>query len=482
MSHSTLDATLSAKPYQVGTLQYTRGQLAQVFVWLLLGDFCLHLMDNGVIPTLVPLQFESLGASKTLYNFVAGTLVNIVYCFLVPIVSTWSDRTRTRIGRRRPFLLVTAPMLAIVLVMLGFSTNLGRLLQLAVPGLLGHYTLPTVALGLTVTLFFVFKVLDLFPQSVYYYLWPDVIPQSMLGTFGALFRVFYAGGSLLFNWYLIGLAKSHPEEIYMLSAGLYLVAFLVLVWRVKEPEYPPPARAELSDASRPFAGRSASLVASYFRDCFSHAFYWKYFLAMALFQCAYQPFIANLIFFGKAIYGDTDAGLKRYGQVMGYKDLIWIGIYAALVPIMARLHPLKAGVLGYVLMTAGALAGTLFIHDEQSFRIITIAVFAAVGLYLVGTAALPARMLPREKYGQFSSAGAIVFRLSVATVSTPAGFLFQTLGPRYVFAWLLAFLLLGTTLMLLLYRDWKRLGGDESFTPPLPAAPPPVRGFAVETK
>jgi len=39
-------------------------QLEQVFTWLLLGDFCLHLMENGVVPTLVPLQFEALGAKQ----------------------------------------------------------------------------------------------------------------------------------------------------------------------------------------------------------------------------------------------------------------------------------------------------------------------------------------------------------------------------------------------------------------------------------
>jgi len=82
------------------------------------------------------------------------------------------------------------------------------------PGVIG------LAQTVTVVLFILFKLLDLFPQSVYYYLWPDVIPPELMGTFDALFRVFFAGGSLLFNWYLIGLAKTHPEEIYLLAAGL----------------------------------------------------------------------------------------------------------------------------------------------------------------------------------------------------------------------------------------------------------------------
>lgn len=454
-----------ARVANVPAAHYTRRGLIGVFFWLLLGDFCLHLMDMGVVPTLVPLQFEALGASKTTYNFVNGTLVNILYVVLVPIVSTWSDRTRTRMGRRRPFLLVTAPMIAVTLVLLGFSSHIGRLLHSLAPGFFGADSVAVVTLGVTITLFVTFKLLDLFPQSIYYYLWPDVIPPEWLGTFGALFRVFYAGGSLFFNWYLIGMAKTHPEYIYCLSAGLYLVAFVLLCWRVKEPDYPPPEPAASEDATT--TQRVTAQVKGYFRDCFSSAFYWKYFLAMALFQCAYQPFIANLIFLGKQIYGDTEEGLKKYGGVIGTKDLLWIGIYTALVPVMAKLHPLKAGVIGYALMIGAALAGTFLIHDELSFRIVTIMTFAAVGLYLVGTAALPARMLPREKFGQFASAGAIVFRLSVAIVSTPAGLFFTHFGTQHVFTWLLMFSTLGGVCIVLLYLDWKKRGGDERFVPPL---------------
>jgi MFS family permease len=483
-SLSTLDsAAPSRKLFSVGTLQYTRGQLARVFVWLLLGDFCLHLMDNGVVPTLVPLQFEAMGASKTLYNFVALTLVNFLYVILVPIVSTWSDRTRTRIGRRRPFLLVTAPLLAIVLVLLGFTTNIARFFDTLAPGLVGSLggVMP-VAIGLTVLLFVAFKLLDMFPQSVYYYLWPDVIPAEFLGMFGALFRVFYAGGSLVFNWYLIGLAKEHPEEIYMLSAALYLAAFLLLVWRVKEPAYPPPPKIAQDGASG--LTKVGALVKGYFVDCFSHSFYWKFFIAMAVFQMAYQPFIANIVFYGKEVYGDTPEGLANYGATMGWKDIGWIVIYLALVPLMRFIHPVIAGMVGYVLMTATAIFCAIYVHDAQTFRIGTIALFVSVGFYLGATAAIGPRLLPREKYGQFASAGAIVFRLSIVLVGTLAGFAFQTLGSRFVYWWLVIFLSIGTLMMLLLLLHWVKLGGLKGYEPPRswpdePSAAGGPQGFPV---
>lgn len=459
-------AAPQASRYSVGTLHYTRGQLAQVFVWLLLGDFCLHLMDNGVVPTLVPLQFEQLGASKTVYNLVAVTLVNVMYTILVPIVSVWSDRTRTRIGRRRPFLLIATPLLALSLIALGFSVNIARFAQSLLPSWLGTYETTSIALAITIVVFISFKFFDMFPQSVYYYLWPDVIPAPWMGVFGALFRVFYAGGSLIFNQFLIGLAKEHPEEIYIGSAVAYMLAFTLLVWRVKEPEYPP---VEPHDANQPLYARFVGQVVSYFRDCFTHPFYLKYYAAMAAFQMGYQIFMANLIYYGKQIYGDTPEGLSSYGQVMARKDVLWILIYLALVPVMLKLHPVRAGVLGYVVMTATAVIAMLIVHDPLTFQIMTIAMFASVALYLGGTAAIGPRLLPKAYYGQFASAGAMVFRLSVAMVGWIAGMVFDYAGVRFIYAWLAIFLTLGTLLMIWLYLDWKRLGGDAGYEAPLPA-------------
>jgi maltose/moltooligosaccharide transporter len=329
-------------------------------------------------------------------------------------------------------------------------------------------------------LFLLFKFFDAFPQSVYYYMWPDVIPAGLMGMFGAMFRVCYAAGSLVFNKFLIGLAKSHPEEIYLGAALAYMLAFLLLCWQVKEPEYPPPPVDE--DVRGGALGRVLRSFGTYFRECFTHPFYLKYYFAMAAFQMGYQPFISTLVYFGTDIFGDNPAGLARYGNVMALKDFVWIGIFLALVPIMAKLHPVYAGVAGYVLMTLAAIGGTFFITGPTTFGVFTVLTFASVGLYLGGTAAIGPRLLPPEKYGQFASAGALVFRLGVAVVGTGAGIVLDKLGSRFIYAWLLTFLVIGTGLMWMVYRDWQRLGGAEAYVPPDPSRPRiRRRGFGVSS-
>lgn len=457
--------TPSPRQWSVGTLSYTRGQLIQVFFWMLLGDFCLHLMDNGVVPTLVPLQLESYGASKWLIGLIYGTLINVMYFFLTPIVSTASDRHRSRLGRRVPFLLFATPFLAIALILLGFSHHIAKLSQLWFPALLGNYSTMNIALVLACVFFLLVKFFDMFPQSVYYYMWADVIPPELMGTFGALFRVFYALGSFVFNKFLIGLAKEHPEEIYMASAGMYLVAFLLLCWRVKEGKYPPPEQVSRADGSRVQRFTDAARV--YLRECFSHSFWWKYFLMSAAFQAGYQPFIANIVFFGKEIYGGDETGLRNYGSVMATKDLIWIGIYFVLVFVMRWVHPLKAAVLGYVLMTVTALLGFVLIRSPETFSLFTILTFITVAVYLGGTAAMNARILPREQFGQFASAGAMVFRISIAVAAVAMGLVLDwTHSNRYVFLWMFVFQAIGTVLGISVFFDWKNLGGERSYRPP----------------
>lgn len=458
---------LGRRVWRVGTLSYTRPQLVGVFFWLLWGDFCLHLMDNGVIPTLVPLQLEAMGASKALIGLIMGTIVNVMYFAIVPVVSTMSDRYRSRIGRRRPFLLFATFPLAVFLVLLGFSQQIARLLQGWLPALLGDVPVLSIALVLAATFFLIVKFFDLFPQSVYYYMWADVVPPEVMGVFGALFRVFYAAGSLVFNYFLIGLAKEHPEEIYLLSAGLYLVAFVLIVVMVREGQYPPP---EPVDKSATGEGRLAAflqLSKLYIRECFSNAFWWKFFLMSAAFQAGYQPFVGNLVFVGKEVFGDTPEGLASYGKILAHRDIIWIFIYLGLTPIMLKLHPLKAAIGGLLLMSASALLAFLFVRGPLSFEICTLATFISVALYLGGTQALNPRMLPREKFGQFASAGAMIFRITVALAAFGAGWMLDHVATnRYVFLWLSGFTALGLAMAVLVYRDWKRLGGEEGYVPP----------------
>ena len=86
-----------------------------------LGFFTMGLMDP-LYDSYVPIFLGDYIASKGLIGSIM-TLDNIFAVFLIPVVSALSDGTRTRFGRRMPWILATLPPTAILFALLPFSTT-----------------------------------------------------------------------------------------------------------------------------------------------------------------------------------------------------------------------------------------------------------------------------------------------------------------------------------------------------------------------
>jgi len=75
------------------------------------GFFTMGLMDP-LYDTYVPKFLQKYISSFSLIGLVM-TLDNVLQLFLIPIVAAWSDKTRTKIGRRMPFIIVMLPLAAL---------------------------------------------------------------------------------------------------------------------------------------------------------------------------------------------------------------------------------------------------------------------------------------------------------------------------------------------------------------------------------
>lgn len=62
------------------------------------------------------------GLSAALTGFIM-TLDNIVAIFILPLIGVWSDRTRTKIGRRYPYILAATPLAALAFFLIPFGAN-----------------------------------------------------------------------------------------------------------------------------------------------------------------------------------------------------------------------------------------------------------------------------------------------------------------------------------------------------------------------
>lgn len=80
------------------------------------GFFTMGLMDilyDTYVPIFLGRIFDKAGInSSTLLGFIMS-IDNILALFLIPIVSVWSDHTRTKIGRRMPYIITLLPLSAI---------------------------------------------------------------------------------------------------------------------------------------------------------------------------------------------------------------------------------------------------------------------------------------------------------------------------------------------------------------------------------
>src|SRR5437763_655717 len=106
--------------WRAGTLTYTSGGLVMLYFYLLGGDFFWQLRERAISPS-IPLLLRHFGASDFATAVLWGFVPPALAIFLSPIVSYRSDRCRSRLGRRIPFLLVATPPAFVAMVGLALS-------------------------------------------------------------------------------------------------------------------------------------------------------------------------------------------------------------------------------------------------------------------------------------------------------------------------------------------------------------------------
>src|SRR5512137_802265 len=102
----------------------------------------------SVYNAFVPVFLEEKFLMTAGFIGVFMTLDNIAALFIQPAVGNWSDRLRTSIGRRMPFIIAGAPIAAIAFVILPITTSLALFFLAALALLLSMavWRTPVVAL------------------------------------------------------------------------------------------------------------------------------------------------------------------------------------------------------------------------------------------------------------------------------------------------------------------------------------------------
>ena len=460
----------SKKEFRCGTLFYTKNGLIALFCWLLWGDFCFTIME-AVVPSLIPLKLKDLGAPNWVMGMILTTIPNLLNMTIAPYVSVKSDNCRSRWGRRIPFIVSTMPFLCISLIMLGWSREIAEWCQKVVP-MLSSWAPATVAIVLIGLFMTIFQFFNLFVNSVFTYLFNDVVPPSHLGRFAGTFRIVGTGASALYNWLAFKYAQTHMHEIFLGATILYLVGFGIMCLMVKEGEYPP------VDATKSKSYGGIYGIKNYFKESFSHGFYWFLFVSAGILAMAGAAWGFTMFF-----QLEMGMSLDEIGKLNAVTMVVsMVATYFAAVYV-DRWHPLRVYSYICIFVVVGTgmnwiwlfidLPGTYFFWLSLASNLLYVFMNA-----LIGASSLPMlmRLFPHSRYGQFCSAQGIIRSFC----SILAGLLFGGyldllrvfVGDgycyRFNFTWTTAMMFINCVAVVWGYRIWNKMGGDNGFHPPAP--------------
>ena len=264
------------------------------------------------------------------------TLDNIAALFIQPSVGNWSDRLRTSIGRRMPFILVGAPVAAIAFIILPIASSIFLFFLSALALLLSMaiWRTPVVALM------------------------PDITPSkyrsqangiiNMMGGLGAI--IAFLGGAKLY--------EMNPTYPFLLGAFLVAVSAILVFIFIKEPkEY------EISPEETPSLADSVKFILN---DKDKSAL--RILLAIFFWFIAYTGIEAFFTLYAKNYLGLTVAdGSRLLGQLslffvlfalpagyigaaLGRRKTILVGI-AVMILCIVTIFLLPVGTLTTVLTT-----------------------------------------------------------------------------------------------------------------------------------
>jgi MFS family permease len=448
-----------------------------LFFWLLWGDFCYVVME-AVVPSIMPLKFNELGASGLEIGVILGSSPALVYAILNPIISFKSDRFRSKWGRRIPFILFSMPFLVVCLVVLAFGDKLGGWLHLHLGAIVEHLSPATFAIWFIGVIMVIFTFFNTFVASTFWYLFNDVVPEHMLARFMSWFRVISLLSMSLYNFCVFPYATTHYTEIFLGAALLYLVGFGLMCLNVREGEYPPPPAYVDGQTG------AVAAVKTYVKECLGLKHYWFQWISSFL-----GALSGGMATFMVLFYLALGLNMHQVGVVNGTVSIVVAVMVLGTGWLADRYHPLRVVLVQTffsVFLIGPVSIGTwLFWRPgpDMAFAVlmvITLCLSApAQAMAAMGDPPLLMRLFPRSRYGQFCSINGVWRAIAGIIGGVLAGYFLDTVGHwvggkeeayRYIPVWSWCFALPNLICTWLLYRSWKKLGGDESYVPPLPGA------------
>lgn len=294
-----------------------------------------------------------------------------------PFIGLLSDRTRTRLGRRRPFFVFG--VLLVVLSLVFLSTGPPFWL---------------VVLNLTVLASFLAVAND-----PYQALMADLFPSSQRGRVAATAGLTNMAGQVSFLLLANRLWEENERSVfYLVGLGL-VVSFAVTFGGIREPE------VSVEPAPWPWKARG-----SYWRDILAHREFIKYATAQLFFWLAVGGVVPFLTRFGVLVLGVSEGGAFLLFMALVVSTFIFTGPAGIIGDRWGKKRVLSWGLAAFAIMAAvGSQA-----QNAAQGAVLMALIGAANAVTTTLSFPLFTDLMPQERVAEFTGLSALVTSLSQA--------------------------------------------------------------------
>jgi maltose/moltooligosaccharide transporter len=204
------------------------GFLGTMVIWQIYNAFVPIFLQTGNPGFTSSRDVLGFGLNATTTGAIMG-VDNLAAIFILPLIGIWSDRIRTPIGRRYPFILTMAPLAALAFIVMPLAA--GRIkpeLNGSIAGNSGTFALFMVATSLVLLAMAVLR-------TPVVSLMPDLIPSPLRSKANGVINFMGGIGFVIGSFGLALLFDIKPVFPFLGAALILVAAVLLLFLTTKEP-------------------------------------------------------------------------------------------------------------------------------------------------------------------------------------------------------------------------------------------------------
>jgi len=202
-----------------------------------LGIMVIWQIYNAFVPIFLQTGHPGFASSRNILGFglnatATGAIMgidNLAAIFILPVIGIWSDRIRTRFGRRYPFILTAAPLAALAFILLPLAVGMIK------PEYNGSITNNSGAFALFMIAMSVVLLAMAVLRTPVVSLMPDLIPSPLRSKANGVINFMGGVGFIIGAFGLAMLFDINTLYPFIGGAAILIIALAILFFTTKEP-------------------------------------------------------------------------------------------------------------------------------------------------------------------------------------------------------------------------------------------------------